>query len=188
MIRLSWGRLFSLVELIILFPPRHVTRLDVARGKKQVWRPHVWNWGLSEGNVLYLRKYLWDCWDFLAPPQPFGARRIPPPSLRPCFHPLARPGKVDEGSKLRTRKASYVHVCAAHLQSEIKSDESQQNKIYAIQVSAKMFYILFKWSRYHRNCSAVYDTDKSRVEWNKTDASILLKFLCFAVVKSRTSN
>jgi len=30
-----------------------VTRLDGARGKKQVWRPRVRTWGLSEANVLY---------------------------------------------------------------------------------------------------------------------------------------
>jgi len=35
---------------------RGVTRLDSARGKKQFWRPHVRNWGLSEANVLYWRK------------------------------------------------------------------------------------------------------------------------------------
>ena len=47
---------------------RGVTRLDGARGKKQVWRLHVRIWGLSEANVLYWRKYLWHCWDFSAPP------------------------------------------------------------------------------------------------------------------------
>jgi len=46
-----------------------VTRLDGARGKKQVWRPHVRNWGLSEGILLYWRKYLWNWWDFSAPPE-----------------------------------------------------------------------------------------------------------------------
>jgi len=47
---------------------RGVTRLDGARDKKQVLRPHIWNWGLSEANVLYGRKYLWHCWDFSALP------------------------------------------------------------------------------------------------------------------------
>ena len=32
-----------------------VTKLDGARGKKQVWRPYVWTWGLSEANALYWR-------------------------------------------------------------------------------------------------------------------------------------
>ena len=36
---------------------RGVTRLDGARGKKQVWRPSVRTWGLSEANVL-LKKVL----------------------------------------------------------------------------------------------------------------------------------
>ena len=35
-----------------------VTRLDGARGKKQVWRPHVRTWALSEANLLHWRKYL----------------------------------------------------------------------------------------------------------------------------------
>jgi len=42
-------------------------RLDGARGKKQVWRPYVRTWGISEANLLYRRKYLWHCWDFSAP-------------------------------------------------------------------------------------------------------------------------
>ena len=56
-----------------------VARLDGARGKKQVWRPHVRTWGLSEEDIQYWRKYLWHCWDFSAspvvirfPPQLFG--------------------------------------------------------------------------------------------------------------------
>jgi len=47
---------------------RGVTRLDGARGRKQVWRPHVRTWDVSEVNVVYWRKYLWHCWDFSAPP------------------------------------------------------------------------------------------------------------------------
>jgi len=45
---------------------RGVPRLDGARGKKQVWRPHVRTWDLSEANVLYWR--LWHFWDFMASP------------------------------------------------------------------------------------------------------------------------
>jgi len=58
---------------------RGVTRLDGARGKMQVWRPHFRTWGLPEANVLYWRMYVWHCWDFLAPPEWFGARVIAPP-------------------------------------------------------------------------------------------------------------
>jgi len=47
---------------------REVTMLDGAWGKKQVWRPQVRTWGLSEANVLW-RKYLWHWWDFSVPPQ-----------------------------------------------------------------------------------------------------------------------
>jgi len=46
---------------------RGVMTLDGARGKKQDGLPHVRNWGLSEVNVLYWRKYLWHCWNYLAP-------------------------------------------------------------------------------------------------------------------------
>jgi len=35
-----------------------VTRLGGSWGKKQVWRPNVWTWGLSKANVLCL-KILW---------------------------------------------------------------------------------------------------------------------------------
>ena len=35
-----------------MLPNRGVARLDGAQGKKQVWRPHVRTWGLSEANVL----------------------------------------------------------------------------------------------------------------------------------------
>jgi len=48
---------------------RSVTRLDGAWGKKQVWRPHVRTWGLSEANVglLFWKKWLWHCCDFMTP-------------------------------------------------------------------------------------------------------------------------
>jgi len=45
---------------------RGVTRLDGARGKKQVWRLHIRTWGLSEANVLYWRKCLWHYLGFSA--------------------------------------------------------------------------------------------------------------------------
>jgi len=32
---------------------RGATKVDGARGKKQVWRPYVRTWGLSEANVLH---------------------------------------------------------------------------------------------------------------------------------------
>ena len=75
---------------------RGVTRLDGARGKKQVWRPNV-RTCLSQANVLYWRKYLWLCWDFPAlhavirpPPRWFGARELCP-LAPPCYAPGKRP-------------------------------------------------------------------------------------------------
>jgi len=58
---------------------RGVTRSDGARGKKQVWRPHVRNWDLSEANLLYWKKYLWHCWNFSAFPAVNRPRGIVPP-------------------------------------------------------------------------------------------------------------
>ena len=52
---------------------RGITRLDGARGKKQVWRPCVRTWAFSESNSLYRRKQVWYFWDFSAPSQSFGA-------------------------------------------------------------------------------------------------------------------
>jgi len=66
---------------------RGVTRLDGARGKKQVWRPRGRTWGLWEANVLYWRKYLWYCWEFSGAPavirRPGSCSPLAPPSLRP---------------------------------------------------------------------------------------------------------
>jgi len=45
---------------------RGVTRLDGAWVKKQVWRPHVRTWGLSEANVLFWKKCFSHCCDYLA--------------------------------------------------------------------------------------------------------------------------
>ena len=59
--------LWSWVKYLIV-ASRDVTRLDGARGKKQLWRPHVRTWGLSEANVLYWREYMWRCWGFSALP------------------------------------------------------------------------------------------------------------------------
>jgi len=33
----------------------------------QVWCPHVWTWGLWEANVLFWKKWLWHCCNFLPP-------------------------------------------------------------------------------------------------------------------------
>jgi len=76
----GWRR--SSDKLTALFEPCHagqfpshfrgITKLDDARGKKQIWRlcgrtgapmvkvwcPLVWTWALSKANLLYWRKYL----------------------------------------------------------------------------------------------------------------------------------
>ena len=65
---------------------RGVTRLDGTRGKKQLWRPHVRTWGLSETNVLYWRKHLQYCWDFRRPHGDSAPREFCP--FAPLFTPL----------------------------------------------------------------------------------------------------
>jgi len=62
-------KIFAYSFLNLYFAPhaRDVTRLDGARDSKQVWRPDVRTWGISEANVVYWRKYLWHCWAFSAP-------------------------------------------------------------------------------------------------------------------------
>jgi len=50
---LSWQK----VDGMIFSNTQGVTRLDGARGKQQVWRPHVRTWALLEANVL-LKKVL----------------------------------------------------------------------------------------------------------------------------------
>ena len=53
------------------------------RDKKQVWRPHVRTWGLSEANVPYWRVSLQHCWDSSAPGE-----------LRPPCPPRYAPGVI----------------------------------------------------------------------------------------------
>ena len=72
--------------------PRGETRLDGTRDKKQVWRPHVRTWGLSEANVLYWRQYFWNCCDFLVPHSDSGPRKLCP--LFPLVAHLLQTKKV----------------------------------------------------------------------------------------------
>ena len=77
----------ELIFKVICYATRGVTRSDGTRDKKQVWRPGVRNWGLSEANVLCWRRYLWRCWDFLVPPA--AIRRSHSDSEPGEFRPLA---------------------------------------------------------------------------------------------------
>ena len=75
---------------------RSVTRLDGARGKKQVWRPHIRFWGLYRKQIHCIAESTCDIvGTFQGPPKSFGAAGSdsalgelcpcwPPPSLRPC--------------------------------------------------------------------------------------------------------
>jgi len=86
---------------------RGATRLDGARGKKQLWRPHVRAWGLSEANVLHWRKHLWYCWDIRRPPQSqwFGAPIVIRRRGNCPFPPLVTPLQCNPW--FRSRSAWY---------------------------------------------------------------------------------
>ena len=81
--------------LLLRVPYRGETKLNGARGKKQVCRPCIRNWGLSEAYVLNWRKYLRHCWDFLAPPQPLGAPIV---TWRRGIAPLLLPSQYTPGA------------------------------------------------------------------------------------------
>jgi len=58
-----------------------VTRLDGALGKKRVWRL-MFEPGLSEANVLFWKKCLWHCFDFLDPRNDSAPGELFPPPPR----------------------------------------------------------------------------------------------------------
>ena len=114
---------------------RGVTRSDGALGKKQVWRPHVRTWGLSEANVLYWRMRLWHCWVFMAPPtanwRPIEIRRpgncVP---LVPLVTPLCRMGHVRYGAKSAKRFVNvHLHCIVSNMEriSKISSFPTQES-------------------------------------------------------------
>ena len=82
---------------------RAVTRFDGARGKKQVWRPHVRTWDLSEANILYWRQYLWHCW-VLSAPLASRLRRRPELCLSTSQQPMILCGTA-------ASSASYCDWC-----------------------------------------------------------------------------
>ena len=79
-----------ITEFSVLQPG--VQRGQMAPGTRSL-APHVRNWGLSQANVLYWRKYLWYCWDFFAPPAVIWRPRndSAPGELRPPCPPRNAP-------------------------------------------------------------------------------------------------
>jgi len=71
-----------------------VTRLDVARGNKQVWRPHVRTWALVQANLSYWRKYMWHFWDFRRPIVIRRPENCAPVNLITLLHGEAMPAKA----------------------------------------------------------------------------------------------
>jgi len=80
---------------------RGVTRLDGARGKKQVWYPHGRTWEIFRKQMYCIEGSTCDIvGNFRHPPQSFGApiviqrpancSLLAPPSLRPCNSIIAK--------------------------------------------------------------------------------------------------
>jgi len=65
--------------LVLRVPCRDVTRLHGARDKKQVWRPHIWNWGVLEAYVLYWKEVLATLLGLFGTPIVTRPRGITPP-------------------------------------------------------------------------------------------------------------
>ena len=101
---------------------RGVSRLDGARGKQQVWRTHVRTWDISGANVLYWRKYLWHCWDFMAPSaviwRPHYDSDSAPGSCAPFVTPLQSSWHFCcgvEGAK-HFMNVHYVHCIVSNIE------------------------------------------------------------------------
>ena len=88
---------------------RGVTRLDGAKGKKQVWRPHVRTWGLSEANVLFWKKCIWHCCDFLAPRSDLTPGELCP--LAPLVTSLVL---CNKNRKLFRKETNFRHELRFH--------------------------------------------------------------------------
>jgi len=105
---------------------RGVTRLHGARGKKQVWRSRVWTWSLSEANVLYWRKYLWHCWDFLAPP--FVIWR--PGNCAPLATPLCWWHSICFNRLERYTNNSNTYLCGWRIMHCLKKTTSNHHNLH----------------------------------------------------------
>ena len=97
-------------------PSRGVPGLDDARGKKQIWCPHVRTWGLAEANVLYWRKYLRRSWDFSALP-PVNRRPWHCVPLPPVITTLLPSGK--HIPKIVWKIAHFSLLCEGSLEQTI---------------------------------------------------------------------
>ena len=121
------------------------TEVRCAWGKKEVWRPHVWTWGLSEANVLFWNKCLWHCCDFLAPRSdsaPGGLCPPPPLSLRLWCYAITI-GNFSQNKQI-FKSESHELLFHAHLQfSNTKRHgsctDSRQRLLAAFQVSSCSF-------------------------------------------------
>jgi len=104
---------------------RGVTMLDGARGKKQVWCPHIWTWGLTEANVLNRRKYTCNIvGTFRRSPQWFGPPiviRRPGNSapLAPLVTPLSVKQVLFKYLLSRVTRYSIWYCVTSHVTMEI---------------------------------------------------------------------
>jgi len=110
-----------------------LTSLDGARGKKQVWRPHVRTWGLPEANVLYWKNTLVTLLGLfepsrsdLVPPQWFGAQGIVSP-CPPRYAPAPTDTLAAPMSRTQSTNSSKAWSNLANLQLLIVTRRSSSN-------------------------------------------------------------
>ena len=130
---------------------RSVTRLDGAWGKKQVWRPHVRTWRLSEANVglLFWKNWLWHCCDFPPPRSDSAPKKLCPPdlSLRLWCYAI-KIGKFSENKQI-FKSERYQLLFHEHLQfsntilglPHRACTDCQQRLLAAFQVSSCSFRV-----------------------------------------------
>ena len=133
---------------------KDATRLHCAWWKKQVLRPHVRTWDLSEANVAYgFEKSAYDIVVTFCPPQWFGARRIVPPcppSLRLWCYAI-NIGKNSENKQI-FKSERHELLFHEHLQFSNKigrphgCTDCQKTLLAAFQVSSCSFCALRRFS------------------------------------------
>jgi len=109
------------------------TRLDGAWGEKQVWRPHVHTWDLSEPTVLFYKKCLWHYCDFLATSSIRRPRKCAPLSSRYVS------GAMQQKSEIFSKKGKFsnpnvinfyfMNICSFRTQYGVHHEQTA-NKSY----------------------------------------------------------
>jgi len=126
---------------------RGVTRLDGVCGKKQVWRPHVWAWGLTKANLLFW-KIAYDIVVTFSPPQWFRTRGIVPPypSLRLWWYTI-KIGKFSDNKQISCPNVMNfysMNICNIRTLNgmDLAQADCQRRSLAAFHVSSRNFVSL----------------------------------------------